>query len=247
MNAPYNRVLSAEDYESMGVTSRKAWEVTMALNTLRDLGAVHDEAVILGAGAGHEATIYHLSNEVKQVVATDLYDSPGMWKGTAQRGMLTDPAAFAPDGVDYDLRRIVVQHMDMTDLRYPDNTFDGVFSSGSIEHVGSFDDVAKAASELGRVLKPGGILSLSTEWKLSGEGDGWPGVLLFDYWQLLKYIIEPSGCEMVDALRLDVPEAMLEGGYPLEEIVRTGRRPAVETVIDHKGYLFTSVHVALRK
>ena len=43
-------------------------------------------------------------------------------------------------------------------LRYPDDTFDGIFSSGSIEHFGDLQDVANAAYEMGRVLKPGGVL-----------------------------------------------------------------------------------------
>lgn len=219
----------------------------MALRTLRDLGAVHADAEILGAGAGKEATIYHLSSEVKRVYATDLYHQPGIWAKEAAGDMLVAPGKFAPGGVDYDLQRILVQHMDMRELHYPDNTFDGIFSSGSIEHIGDFSDVARAAAELGRVLKPGGILSLSTEWKLSGQGSGWPGVLLFDEASLMQYIVAPSGCEMVDKLRTAVPESMMLEGYSLETIVRTGVRPEVEAVIKHQDYLFTSVHIALKK
>jgi SAM-dependent methyltransferase len=43
--------------------------------------------------------------------------------------------------------------MDVTDIRYPDNTFDVIFCSHVLEHV--LDD-RKAIREFARVLKPGG-------------------------------------------------------------------------------------------
>ncbi len=61
-----------------------------------------------------------------------------------------------------------MQHIDGRWLRFPDETFDGIYSSGSIEHFGGLDFVANAAFEMGRVLKPGGVLTLSTEFKIAG-------------------------------------------------------------------------------
>lgn len=58
--------------------------------------------------------------------------------------------------------------------------YDGVFSSGSIEHFDSL--VASAAYEIGRVLKPSGIAVIATAFKVAGlRGvDGWgPFVILF--------------------------------------------------------------------
>lgn len=250
---PYNKVLNVSDYAKNGRVCRKEWEVDMAINTLLDmlysdhtLGGVN-EAEVLGVGAGHEATIFRLSNYVKRVWATDLYAEAGDWKANAPTSMLVQPELFAPQGEAFELNRIVVQHMNMLDLRYTYDSFDAVFSSGSIEHVGSFEDVSRAAAEIGRVVKPGGVVSLSTEWKISGEGIGWDGVLLFDDQTLRQYIIEPMGCALIDPLVTRVDEDTLATAYPLQKIVDTGKLPELEGVLTHKGYTFTSVHLALRK
>lgn len=247
----YNKVVSVKDYPGLlghePPFTRKEWEVQMALRTLKDHGVAHGNAEILGAGAGYERTIYLLSTQVKRVFATDLYLNPGDWKAVANTEVLGNPAKFAPHDVEYDLKHIVFQHANMLDLPYPDGTFDGIFSSGSIEHVGTMENIAKAASELGRVLKPGGILSISTEFKISGDGDGFHNVRLLDYNDIMTYIVKPSGCEMVDDLVTDVDDDTLATAWQLRDIVIQKKRPEIEAVLRHDHYLFTSVHLALKK
>ena len=247
----YNKVMSVSDYKDLvrhePPLHRKEWEIEMALATLRDHGATGPDKIILGAGAGHEATIYHLSNEVEKVVATDLYLNPGIWGAFAVTELMDNPAKFAPPGVKFNAEAIVVEHADMCNLQYADDSFDGIFSSGSIEHVGTLDDVARAAKELGRVLKPGGVLSLSTEFLISGKGYGWPGVLLLNREQLMDYIVMPSGCEMIDELVEVVDEDTLKTVWPLDRIVLQNRRPDLEAVLSHGPFTFTSVHLALIK
>jgi len=48
-------------------------------------------------------------------------------------------------------------------LDVPDASFDFVFSLSSIEHFGGPSDIAQAASEIGRVLRPGGHACVVTE------------------------------------------------------------------------------------
>lgn len=252
MPLQYNKVLNVEDFDELGLEkrTRKNWEIEQALRSLKGNGAIKGTAEILGAGAGHEATIFHLSTQVRRVWATDLYANPGEWGGTAPNAMLSKPEQFAPPGVEYDPQSIVVQHMDMTNLyRFPDSMFHGAFSSGSIEHVGTFDAIARAAAELGRVLRKGGVLSLSTEWKISGPGWGFDNVLLFDEERLNKYIIEPSGCKLTTDLDTSISDETLKHEWSLERIVRTGQRPETEAVIvsNTHGYKFTSVHICLVK
>lgn len=226
---------------------RKAWEVQAAWDALNRVA--NEDAEILGVGAGQEHTIFMLSNYVKRVFATDLYAEAGVWKNEANRQMLVDPAMCAPAGIAFDARRIVVQHMDMRDLRYPDNTFDGIFSSSSIEHVGSFEDVKQAAREIGRVLKPGGICSLSTEFKLTGNGNGWPGVLLFTPERIEECIIEPSGLIEVDTPDYSFSHEHIENAVSLERMVFDHYDPEREIAVrsETHGYVFTSVHLALLK
>jgi SAM-dependent methyltransferase len=243
-----NRIIHRSDYALFNVANRKGWEIQLALKTLRDLGAVHSEALILGVGAAKEPTIFHLSNEVKLVFATDLYLDMGAWSGWAGKDFLMNPAQYAGN-VPCDPQRIIPQHMDMTSLHYPDNTFDGIFSSGSIEHVNTngkpdYGAIAQAAREIGRVVKPGGIVSLSTEWKLQGDGWGWDNVVLFDEETLMKYIVEPSGCELVDE-----PDWTWDGdiqdAVTITQVVN-GQVP-VEYVLRQDQFVFTSIHLALQK
>lgn len=242
----YNRVLKYADYEVLGINSRKDWEIEMALRTLRNFGAVHENAVILGVGAAKERTIYDLSNEVERVFATDLYLAPGQWHNWLPKDFLIDPARHKPEGTTCKPRRIVPQHADMRNLPYEDNTFDGVFSSSSIEHIGSFEDIAQAAREIARVVKPGGIISIASEWKLKGMGDGVEHVKMFDEGTLQAYLIEPTGCEMLDELDTDF-DRPLEEAHSQVERVETGEKPAIDTHLWLDQFTFTSVHIALRK
>jgi FkbM family methyltransferase len=243
---------------------RKDWEVAMAVLALRRCGALRPDATVLGVAAGTEDTLFYLTNQVRQVFATDRYVGPGDWGPVAPASMIVEPSAAAP--CDFDINRLVVQHMDARSLRYPDDTFDGVFSSGSIEHVGELMDVANAAYEMGRVLKPGGVLTLATELQISGPpgGIGWPfATLIFSPADLQRYIVEATGLEPVDDLSVDVSAATMATKQSLAgaivdhqaRIARLGRPGEVDytcwqfphVVLEHEGYVFASVHLALRK
>lgn len=248
-----------------GYEHRKDWEVAMAARSLRACGALHDDAVILGVAAGTEDTLFYLTRHARQVFATDRYFGAGEWQSLAPLAMLVEPSVVAP--YDYDPSRLVVQHMDGRALRYPDNQFDGIFSSGSIEHFNEFQDVANAAFEMGRVLKPGGVLTLSTEMQLSGPpgGIGWPGLtLLFSQANLQRYIIDASGLEPVDDLHVGVSAPTLETRRDLTQAIidhdaRVKALGSTDAFADHSswdfphlvllqgGYVFTSVQLTLRK
>lgn len=248
-----------------GAEHRKDWEVAMAVRALDHFGALRSDATILGVAAGTEDTVFYLTRRVQQVFATDRYLAPGQWQPVAPISMLLDPSAVTPTAFDPD--RLVVQHMDGRRLLYPTNTFDGIFSSGSIEHFGDFHDVAAGAYEMGRVLKPGGVLSLSTEFRLAGPpgGIGWPGsTLLFSAEDLQRFIVEASGLELVGELHPDVSDETLSTPRDISRVIddRRARQtggpsaPASDAttwddrphiVLLHEGYVFTSVHLTLRK
>src|SRR3989441_920471 len=92
----------------------------------------------------------------------------------------------------------------------------------ALDHFGELQDAAYAAFEMGRVLKPGGVLSLSTEFRLTGPpgGIGWPGMtLLFSKEHLLRYIVEASGLEPVDEIDIDVSDATLAKPWDLNVVI----------------------------
>lgn len=194
-----------------GVADSKQWEIAMGVRALRDFGALRPDARLLGIGAGTEATTFYLSRHVRQVVATDIYAGAGPWADVAPSGFLVEPAAFAGD-IACEPRHMLPLHQDARALDLPDDEFDGVYSSGSIEHFGSLASVANAAYEIGRVLKPGGVATIATEFKVAGppDGDGWdPNVILFSPAKLQRYIVEASGLEPVDALQTELSEETL--------------------------------------
>jgi SAM-dependent methyltransferase len=178
--------------------------------------------------------------------------------------MVTDPGRHWP--FLWNPRRLVVQHMDALDLRYEDETMDGLFSSSSIEHFGDLDRVRRAVSEMFRVLKPGGILTLSTEICVEGPATSWDcegGTLLLDPPAIYEHIVADHDWELVSPLDLYVSDATLATeqdhavalNHQNEEVAKYGgyftfriehvKYPHI--VMTWRGYTWTSVQVALRK
>jgi SAM-dependent methyltransferase len=226
----------------------KVWEVTMCVRGLREFGAMHGNAEILGVGAGEELTVFYLTRHVRRVFATDIYGDAKQWSETAKRSMTLAPGLSVPDGYPWNPKRLVVQHMDALGLQYENESFDGIFSCGSIEHFGTLENIAQAAREMGRVLKPGGILTLATEFRISGPSDGIgvPGAVIFSPQMLESVIIRPSCLELVDAPRFATTQATRDLAYPLAEAVASGiRDPSV--TLTHDEYTWTSVCLCLQK
>lgn len=248
-----------------GVEHCKDWEVAMATRTLRHFGALRPDASILGVAAGMEDTIFYLTRHVREVMSVDRYAQSGVWQLNAPMWMLVTPE-WGAHGTCVP-ERLVVQHMDARRLRFPDDRFDGIFSSGSIEHFGGLMDVAHAAYEMGRVLKPGGILSLATVMSIAGPPDrmGTPGTcLMFQRHHMERYIVEASGLELVDSFVTDATPATHAVHRSLEAVlIEAGGRSAAHGLkgqqedfkhavfpciaLDWDGVTFDSVHLALRK
>ena len=75
-------------------------------------------------------------------------------------GMLEESRVLFPEG---EFRK-----MDMRTLVFDDDSFDGIWSSGSIYHV-TKADIGKVVAEFARVSRPGGVVALN--FKL-GKGEG---------------------------------------------------------------------------
>lgn len=188
-----------EDFPA-GREYRKYWEVAMAAWSLADLGALHPASEILGVGTGTDPTAFWLTGKTRRVFATDLYLKEGEWSYSAAAAMLADPGRYWPG--PWNRKRLVVQHMDARELRYEDESFDGVFSASSLEHFGTPADVRRAIEEMHRVLKPGGVLSLSTEFRLEGTEAGLPGILMFTESDLRELFL--AGLDWTPASEFDL-------------------------------------------
>jgi len=147
---------------------RKAYEITQTLFGLERLGRLRQTARVLSVGAGHEAILYWLANRVGLVVATDMYETD--WKearaGEGDEDVVRRPEAFAP--FPYREDRLVFGKMNGCRLGLGDGSFDVAYSLSSIEHFGGFEGARDAVDEMARVVKPGGLVVVATEYLLSG-------------------------------------------------------------------------------
>jgi SAM-dependent methyltransferase len=140
---------------------RKGWEFAMGALFLRDAGVLREDAAVLDVAAGNEEFLFWLANRVGRVVGTDIYGRGGFAQREAQASMLENPDAFAP--YPYRRDRLEVRDMDARTLDFPDASFDACVSFSSIEHFGAPADIQRAAAEIGRILKPGGVAFIVTE------------------------------------------------------------------------------------
>jgi SAM-dependent methyltransferase len=142
---------------------RKDWEYALCIEGLEKLGVVHPKARALAVGAGYERPLFYFANKIEKMVATDLYESPD---NEGKPAMLTEPWSFSP--IEYRRDHLDVMRMGGDQLEFEDNSFDFLFCLSSIEHFGSRETIAKALSEMKRVLKPGGVACVITELILQG-------------------------------------------------------------------------------
>jgi SAM-dependent methyltransferase len=161
-----------------GFKDRKVWEHIQVYRGLQQLGLLNENTRALGLGVGQERLIYAFSNVCGAVVATDLYNSSNWSTASLSVEEVYDQSTFP-----YHRDRLTVRHMDMTQIEFPDASFDVVWSCCSIEHVNSFADLHQVYREIHRVLKPGGVAALTTEYNLSDHHSYDPNMLFTDrYW-----------------------------------------------------------------
>jgi SAM-dependent methyltransferase len=233
-----------------GVEHRKQWELAQAVRALHDLGAIREDAEFLGVGAGHEPTIFYLTNVVRRVFATDLYASRTSWR-EAPAAILRDPGAFT--NLAWNPRRLVVQHADALALPYEDESFDGVFSASSIEHFGDDRVTSLAAFEMCRVLKPSGVAAIATEYRLEGPSPGFRQTRLFDRDELERLIVSAAPWDLAepfDSTSSDGPEVSFMACVLDQQLERIGiqRPPRVPHIsLRHRGWKWTSASLALVK
>ena len=156
--------------------------------------------------------------------------------------------------------------MDGRSLRYPDETFDGIFSSGSIEHFGELLDVAPPPTRWAGCSSPAASSCSRPSTRSPGRprGSGGPAnTLLLSAENLRRYIVEASGLEPVDDLATGLSEPTLATARDISQAVLdhdrrlngVGARGVPEyalwdfphLVMSHGGYEFTSVHLTLRR
>ncbi len=188
---------------------RKSWEFTIMSYGLYKYCPV--DSIALGLGCLKESLIYLYANKFKHTYATDvayyIETEPCVpWGG--ERYTIDE---MYESNIPYDRDKLTVLYMDMTKLAFPDDMFDVVWSSSSVEHVGGLKEVFTCFEEVQRVLKPGGIFSITTEWNLNYPDSScvkFANVQTFD-----PYVLDTLG-KIAPRLKLLEPVSLERSGNP---------------------------------
>jgi SAM-dependent methyltransferase len=224
---------------------RKGWEWTQAIWGLEQLDMIRPDYRAIGVGAGRECVIFWLGDRLRTVVASDLYGGAG-WSDSggreADQAVLEDPQRFCPRPIRSDV--IEFKTLDGTDLNiYPADTFDFGWSLSSIEHFGSHERSADAVRELARVIRPGGVIALATEYLLLAEQTH---VEYFNRQDLEDYVINAApDLELIEPIDWSLPPAdfLIDSIVFPNGIDRTRRH----VVLNDGSVQWTSVMLFLRK
>jgi SAM-dependent methyltransferase len=221
-----------------GSMHRKTYEFTQLLFGLQRLGALRDDTRVLSVGAGHEPPLYWLANRAGRVYATDLYEQQwgSAFGNEGDASVLSDPAAFAP--FEYRRDRLVFLRMDGARLAFRDASFDVAYSLSSIEHFGGFEGARRSVGDMARVLKPGGVLALATEWCVRGVAGG--EIFSADE---VRAIIDHPGLRLVEPI-----DDRVWHRYAAEPVdLKVNRFQTPHMLLKHDDAIFTSVFVFLEK
>jgi SAM-dependent methyltransferase len=176
-----NRLACIEDWENHEVIEtilelynrspphfihRKQWEWVLGIIAIRRFGKLNKNSTALGVGSGKENVLFYLANKVNHVYATDLYR--GHW-AESPSDFPENPKKYAP--FPYNEDALTVLRMDGTKLEFPSESFDIAFSFSSIEGFGgkNHSGALRSLREIERVLKPGGIAVIATEYIINNK------------------------------------------------------------------------------
>lgn len=169
-NAEFNETLmELQKVNPYGFMHRKDWEWAIGLIAMKRFDKLNKLSTAVGVGSGIEPLPFYLANKIFHVYATDLYEDNELWKKDAPIEFLKNPKKYA--SFPYKKDALTVLRMDGTKLEFDDETFDVAFSFSSIEHFGGLNHsgALKCMKEIERVLKPGGIAVIATEYILNDK------------------------------------------------------------------------------
>jgi SAM-dependent methyltransferase len=223
---------------------RKGWEWTQTLYGLQKLDMLRPEHSALGVGSGRESLIFWLGARISRVNSTDIYCNTA-WATNdgreADPDILSNPQDFCPKPVD--VERIKFMNMDGTQLGFRDDSFHFAWSMSSIEHFGGHDKSAQAVREMGRVVRPGGIVAITTEYLLAEE---YQHPEYFNKDQVEQYLVKASPqLALVEPIDFTLPPAeyLFDSVVVWEGVHKTRRH----VVLNDGRVQWTSIMIFLRK
>ena len=146
------------------------------------------------------------------------------------------PDEYAP--FPYRKDHLTFLKMDGRQLAFADGSFDLSYSLSSIEHFGGMAGAQATIREMARVLRPGGLLALATEYVLAGP----PHEETFQPHEFMTLIDQP-GLELVEPV--DTAVYRRYDYRPIDLYKNPYQTPHM--VVRFNETVFTTVMVFLRK
>ena len=157
---------------ALDIAHRKNWEYVFIIRALEKLNMLQPGRRGLVFAAGDEPLISYFASKGVEIMATDMFpDQAGveLWSTTGQHASAKE-GLFKPGLVsrgEFD-RLVSFQHANMNHLPVDfHGQFDFVWSTCSLEHVGSISLGHRFALESMELLKPGGAAVHTVEFTLS--------------------------------------------------------------------------------
>ena len=156
-----------EELQEVPYFHRKQWEFAMIFLALKRYGFLNGDKSGLSMGGGSERVLYAISQHVRKLFVTDLYEEETIW----DCARAADPDQFIKSNKPFDVddSKIKALRMDMRKLEFEENTFDFCYSSCAVEHIGEYEDFLNHLNEVYRVLKNDGIYVFTTEFHFGDE------------------------------------------------------------------------------
>lgn len=143
------------------VVHRKLWEFTKTIQALKAGGVLKKNSLGLSVAGGTERILFYLANYVSRIIATDIYGYGNFSGNEASADFLTQQEKYAP--YHYPKENLKAAYMNALELKFSGNLFDFAFCLSSIEHFGGLRSAKKALLEMTRVVRPGGIVFITTD------------------------------------------------------------------------------------
>ncbi|MFB2551569.1 class I SAM-dependent methyltransferase [Ensifer soli] len=219
----------------------------MIYRALSQKGMLRPDAHALAMGAGTEKLIYAIVPRVAKTMVTDLYLPDSGWVGVRTENPRDLVLKKAPWPIED--AKVDAMAMDMRDLKFPDESYDFCWSTGSFEHIGTDEDFLRHFREVERVLKPGGVYAFTTAVTFGGVTEPIPHNYYFDPNHLVDLIHasplhgEPVfDCTVVDHLfNRPHPERFQDYGFA------SGNKISKTVVSFRRGIILTANVMVLTK
>lgn len=150
---------------------RKMWEWCAIAETISKAGVLREGKRGCGFAVGREPLASLFGKMGAEILATDLASDVDHWATTGQQAAASSQIWWPGlIGEEEFKKRVAFQPLDMRDVSpLSRERFDFMWSSCSIEHLGSIEAGLRFVEESTKLLQPGGIAVHTTEFNLSSN------------------------------------------------------------------------------